>query len=77
MLSTLFYLLLPNVTNSLCLFFLFRFVFNNVFTIFAVIENEKLKLALSIPIGAPVTVANDAIDIPLLVEENTCKGFSK
>ena len=45
--------------SSLCLFFLFRFVFNNFFTIPLDNENARLKLALAIPIGAPITVANN------------------
>ena len=37
------------------------------FTIPVENENGKLKLALAIPTGAPITVANDAIEIlPLL-----------
>ena len=34
-----------------------------------VVENGKLKLALAIPKGVPITVANEAIDIPLLVPD--------
>ena len=41
-------------------FFLFLVVFNNFFTIPVVIENARLQLALIIPTGAPIIVANDA-----------------
>ena len=30
------------------------------------IENVRLKLALTIPTGAPITVANDAIEMLLI-----------
>ena len=44
----------------LCFFFLFLLVFNIFFTIPVKIENAKLKLALTIPTGPPITVSNDA-----------------
>ena len=40
-----------------------------------VIENAKLKLVLEIPIGAPITVANEARDIPPLVADKTNQGL--
>ena len=43
--------------------FSFYVVFNFFFTIPVVIENARLKLALATPTGAPITVANDAIDM--------------
>ena len=43
----------------LCFFFLFLLVFNIFFTIPVKIENAKLKLALTIPTGPPITVSND------------------
>ena len=58
----LFNLLLTNITTLLCFFFLFRVVFNNFFIIPLIIENAKL--ALAIPTSVPITVTNDAIDIP-------------
>ena len=61
----------------LCFFFLFRVVFNNFFTILAVIENAKVKLALAIRTGALTTVANDAIETPPLVADKTIKDLSK
>ena len=63
MVSMLFHLLLANTTVLLCFFFLFCVVFNNVFTIPVDSENAKLKFALSISIGAPITVANDATEM--------------
>ena len=54
--------------------FIFRAIF---FTIPIAIENAKLKLALAILTGAPITVANDAIDIPPLVADKTIKDLSK
>ena len=41
------------------------------------IENAGLKLALAIPTGAPITVANDAIEILPLVTDKTIKDLSK
>ena len=39
-------------------------------TILVEIENARLQLALSIPTGAPITVANDTIEmLPLVVEK--------
>ena len=34
------------------------------------IENTRLKLTLTIPVGAPVTVANDAIEmLPVVADK--------
>ena len=71
----LFKLLLANITILLCFFFLPCLVFNNVFTIPVAIENARLKLALDIPTGAPVT--NKVIDIAPLVADKTNKDLSK
>ena len=38
-------------------------VFNSLFTNPDVIENAKLQLAPIIPVGTPIIVANDAIEI--------------
>ena len=35
------------------------------------IKNERLKLTLIIPIGAPITVANDAIEMLTVVTDKT------
>ena len=61
--SLLFNLLLANITILLCFFFLFLVVFNSFFMIPVEIENTRLKLALAIPTGAPITVVNDAIEM--------------
>ena len=42
-----------------------------------VAENSNLKLAFTIPTGAPITVANDEIDIPPIVVDKTIKDLSK
>ena len=45
------------------LIFLILVVFNSFSTIPVEIENVRLKLALVIPTGVPVIVANDAIEM--------------
>ena len=40
------------------------------------IENGRLKLALSIPAGAPITVANDAIEMLPVVTDKTIYDLS-
>ena len=54
----LFNLLLANVTTLFCFFFVFAVVFNSFFTMPVEIENARLKLALAVVTGAPITVAN-------------------
>ena len=39
------------------------------------IENVRLKLALAIPTGAPITVAKDAIEMLPLVAHKTIKDL--
>ena len=56
---------------TLCFFYLSSFI------IPVVIVNAKLKLALAIPKGAPITVVNDAINIPPLVADKIIKDLSK
>ena len=56
----LFNLFLGNIAILLCFFVLLLVVFNRFFTIPVEIENASLKLALAIPKGAPIAVANDA-----------------
>ena len=69
LLSVLFNILLTNITIY-SVFFLV--VFNRVFfTIPVGIENARLKLALAIPAGAPITVANDAIEMLTVVTDKT------
>ena len=67
----LFTLLLASIAILLCFFFLFLVVFSNFFTIPVVIKNARLKLALAIPAGAPITVANDAIEMLPVVTDKT------
>ena len=69
----LFNLLLANITVLFC--FLFSFLV--IFTTPVQIENSKLKLALTIPTGALIAVANDAVDIPPLVLDKTIKDLSQ
>ena len=59
------------------LLFLFLVAFNNLFTSPVHNENGRLKLALVIPIGAPIAVAKDAIETPPLVTDKTIKYLSK
>ena len=58
-------------------FFLFLVVFNNFFTIPVVIENGRLQIALVTPTGAPITVANDAIEVLPVVTYKTINDLSK
>ena len=41
------------------------------------IENARLKLALIIPTGAPMTVANDAIEMLPVVTDKRINNLSK
>ena len=41
------------------------------------IENARLKLVLTIPTGAPITVANDAIEMLPVVTDKTINDLSK
>ena len=45
------------------MFFLFLVVFKSFFTNPVVIENTRLQLALIISTGAPITGANDAVEM--------------
>ena len=56
---------------------LFRVVFNSFFTIPVEIENARVKLAFTIPTGAPTTVTNDATEILLGVTDKTINELSK
>lgn len=40
-------------------------------------DNAKLKLALTTPKGAPITLANEVIDIPPAVAGKTIKTLSR
>ena len=41
------------------------------------IQNSTLQLALTTPTGAPITVANDAIEMPPVVTDKTINHLSK
>ena len=55
--------------------FLFLVVFNSFFMIS--VEIESARLALSIPTGAPITVANDAVEMLPVVTDKTIDDLSK
>ena len=69
----LFNLLLASITILLCFLFSFLIIFKNFFTNLDAIENVKPQLAPIIPTGAPITVANDAIEI---LPDNIDKTFN-
>ena len=73
----LFNLLLTNTVKLLCFLFLFYVVFKNYFIISVGNKNVKLKLAFAIPTSAPITAANDAIEMPPLVADKAVKDLSK
>ena len=47
------------------------------FTIPVVIENSRIQLALNIPTGAPITVANVALEMLPVVTHKTINDSSK
>ena len=77
LLSMLFNLLLAGIAILLCFFFLFLVAFKNFFTNPVVIEKARLKLALIIPTGAPITVAKDAIEMLPVATDKTINDLSK
>ena len=70
----LFNLLLASIL-ILCFFFLFL-VFN-FFMLPIEIENGRLKLALVSPTDAPMTVANDAMEMFPVITDKTINYLSK
>ena len=67
LLYMLFNLFLANITILLCFSFLFFVIFNSFCAIPVQVENVRLKIALVIPAGAPMTVTKYAIEnYPLL-----------
>ena len=62
------------LTNQLYYVFFSLFV---LFSIPIVIENAKLKLALAIPVGTPITGANDEIEMLPLIADKTIKDLPK
>ena len=73
----LFNLLLASITTLLCFFCLFLVFFNSFFVIPVVIEHTRLKLAIAIPTGASITVANDAIEMLPVITYKTINDLSK
>ena len=73
----LFNLLPARITILICFLFLFLVIFNSFFIYPVEIENARLKLALTIPTGAPLTVANDAIEMIPVVIDKTINDLSK
>ena len=57
------------------LLFLFLLAVNNFFASPVHNENARLRRALFIPIGIPITVAKDAIETPPLVTDKTIKDL--
>ena len=53
--------------------FLLCWVFFFIIIIPVVKENTRVKLALPIPAGAPITLAKEIIDTPPLVADKTIK----
>ena len=58
------------------LFLFFLVIFNNFLTIPVAREKIKVKLALAIRTGAPITLVNEIIDTPPVVALKTVKIFS-
>ena len=70
-------LLLANIRILSCSFYFFLVISNNFFlTISVVRETIKVRLALAIPVGAPITLENEIIDTPPVVTLNTIKILS-
>ena len=74
--SMVFNLLLAIIKILSCFFLLFLVIFSNFLTIPVVKEKIKVRLALTIPIGAPAILVNEIIDTPLLVAIKTIKFLS-
>ena len=71
--SNILQLIVASIKILLCFFFLFLIVFKNFFAKPNVIEKVKPQLAAIIPAGAPITVANYAIEI---LPDNIDKTFN-
>ena len=57
---------------------MFLVVFNNFFTKPVGNENVRLRLALTIPAGVPITVANDAIEmLPPVADQRFVKIINR
>ena len=58
-------------------FYVISCCFQQFFTIPAEIKNTRLKLALDIPTGASITVANYGIEMLPLLADKIIKNLSK
>ena len=56
--------------------FFFLVIFNNFLTIPVVSEKIKVKLGITIPIGAPIILVNEIIDTPPHVALKAIKTLS-
>ena len=74
--SMLSSLLIANIRILSCFFILFLIILSNFWIIPVVREKIKVRLALSIPIVAPTTLADEIIQTPLLVALKTIKSLS-
>ena len=74
--SMLLSLLLANIRILSCFFFLFLVMFSNSLIFPVVREKIKVKLALAIPTVASAALADEMIQIPLLVALKTMKILS-
>ena len=77
LLSMLFNLFLASIIILLCFFFLLFLVFKSFFINLEVIENVKPQLAPIIPVAAPITVANDAVEMLPANIDKTFNDLSK
>ena len=69
-------LLLANTSILPWLFFFFLVMFSNFLIIPVVKEKPRVKLALAIPTGAPITLVKEMICTPPLVALKTIKTLS-
>ena len=67
-------LLLANIKILSCFFFLFLVIHSNFLIISVVREKIRVKLALAIPTGAPTTLPDEMMEVPLLVALKTIKS---
>ena len=74
--SMLFNLLLANTKILPCFFFLFLVILIHFIIIPVVREKIKVKLALAIPTGAPITAVKEIVDTPRVVPQKTIKILS-
>ena len=74
--SMLFNVLPVNKAILLCFFFSFLIVFKRVLAILLLIENTKLRLALVFPTDAPITVTNEALEMPPFADDKANKILS-